>query len=72
MYKLIIAFLITTNIFSQEILSEKNRAEVVNSVLKDRLNNLLPDLMDQSDIDMWILISREYNEDPVLKTMFQR
>jgi Xaa-Pro aminopeptidase len=69
MYKLIIAFLITTNIFSQEILSEKNRAEVVNSVLKDRLNNLLPDLMDQSDIDMWILISREYNEDPVLKTM---
>ena len=69
MYKLIIAFLITTSIFSQEILSEKNRAEVVNSVLKDRLNNLLPDLMDQSDIDMWILISREYNEDPVLKTM---
>ena len=69
MYKLIIAFLITTNIFSQEILSEKNRAEVVNTVLKDRLNNLLPDLMDQSDIDMWILISREYNEDPVLKTM---
>ena len=69
MYKLIIAFLITVNIFSQEILSEKNRAEVVNSVLKDRLNNLLPDLMDQSDIDMWILISREYNEDPVLKTM---
>ena len=70
MYKLIIAFLITTNMFSQEILSEKNRAKVVNSVLKDRLNNLLPDLMDQSDIDMWILISREYNEDPVLKTMF--
>ena len=69
MNKLIIAFLITTNIFSQEILSEKNRAKVVNSVLKDRLNNLLPDLMDQSDIDMWILISREYNEDPVLKTM---
>ena len=69
MYKLIIAFLISVNLFSQEILSEKNRAEVVNSILKDRLNNLLPDLMDQSEIDMWILISREYNEDPVLKTM---
>ena len=25
--------------------------------------------MDKTDIDMWILISREYNEDPVLKTM---
>jgi len=69
MYKLIIAFLISINLFSQEILSEKNRAEVVNSILKDRLNNLLPDLMDESKIDMWILISREYNEDPVLKTM---
>ena len=69
MYKLIIAFLISINLFSQEILSEKNRAEVVNSILKDRLNNLLPDLMDESEIDMWILISREYNEDPVLKTM---
>jgi len=44
MYKLIIAFLISVNLFSQEILSEKNRAEVVNSILKDRLNNLLPDL----------------------------
>ena len=25
--------------------------------------------MDKTGIDMWILISREYNEDPVLKTM---
>ena len=69
MYKLIIALLITTNLSSQEILLEKDRAVVVNNILKDRLNNLLPELMDQSGIDMWVLISREYNEDPVLKTM---
>lgn len=69
MYKLIIALLITTNLSSQEILLEKDRAVVVNNILKDRLNNLLPKLMDQSGIDMWVLISREYNEDPVLKTM---
>jgi len=25
--------------------------------------------MDRTDIDMWIIISREYNEDPVMKTM---
>lgn len=25
--------------------------------------------MDDTGFDMWILISREYNEDPVLKTM---
>ena len=69
MYKLIIALLITTNLSSQEILLEKDRAVVVNNILKERLNNLLPELMDQSGIDMWVLISREYNEDPVLKTM---
>ena len=69
MYKLIITILITTNLFSQEILVQKDRANVINKVLEDRLNNLLPILMDQSGIDMWVLISREYNEDPVLKTM---
>ena len=69
MYKLIITILITTNLFSQEILVQKDRANIINKVLEDRLNNLLPILMDQSGIDMWVLISREYNEDPVLKTM---
>ena len=69
MHKLIITILITTNLFSQEILVQKDRANIINKVLEDRLNNLLPILMDQSGIDMWVLISREYNEDPVLKTM---
>lgn len=54
---------------AQQILPEKERAKVVDEILADRLNNLLPKLMDKSGIDMWILISREYNEDPVLKTM---
>ncbi|MFM2395323.1 MAG: hypothetical protein RLZZ546_3306, partial [Bacteroidota bacterium] len=26
-------------------------------------------MMKDSGIDMWVLISREYNEDPILKTM---
>lgn len=51
------------------ILSEQERAKVVNEVLEDRLDNLLPQLMRRSGIDMWIIISREYNEDPVMKTM---
>ncbi|MEP3210317.1 MAG: M24 family metallopeptidase [Maribacter sp.] len=54
--------------FSQ-ILPESARAKVVDEILADRFNNLLPKLMDNTDIDMWILISREYNEDPVLRTM---
>jgi Xaa-Pro aminopeptidase len=52
-----------------KILSERDRTDVINDVLNDRYNNLLPQLMRREGIDMWILISREYNEDPVMKTM---
>lgn len=51
------------------ILPEKERARVVDDLLAYRLDNLLPQLMQREGIDMWIIISREYNEDPVLKTM---
>ena len=65
----ILFLLITLQINAQQILPERQRAEVVDEILADRFNNLLPQLMDNSGIDMWVLISREYNEDPVLKTM---
>ncbi|MAT55566.1 MAG: Xaa-Pro aminopeptidase [Saprospirales bacterium] len=51
------------------ILPERERAIVVDNLLAYRLDSLLPKLMEREGIDMWILISREYNEDPVLKTM---
>ena len=60
--------LTTTTLSAQVILPEAERAELVNELLEERLDSLLPVLMDRSGIDMWILISREYNEDPVLKT----
>jgi Xaa-Pro aminopeptidase len=52
-----------------QILPERDRAELKDAILADRLDHLLPTLMDRSNIDMWVIISREYNEDPVLKTM---
>ena len=64
-----ILFLFVITIDAQQILPERKRAEVVDNILKDRFDNLLPSLMDNTGFDMWILISREYNEDPVLKTM---
>lgn len=51
------------------ILNERERSRVVDDILEDRFNNLLPQLMRREGIDLWVLISREYNEDPVLKTM---
>lgn len=51
------------------ILNERERGRVVDEILQDRFDNLLPVLMRKQGIDMWVVISREYNEDPVLKTM---
>jgi Xaa-Pro aminopeptidase len=54
---------------SAQVLSLREQARVMDELMGDRLNNLLPALMEKNKTDMWILISREYNEDPVLKTM---
>jgi Xaa-Pro aminopeptidase len=62
-------FFVSFTSFSQQILPERQRAEVIDKLLKERFEHLLPQLMDDTGFDMWILISREYNEDPVLKTM---
>ena len=65
-----IAFIvILTNGFSQQILSLREQATLTNEILADRFSNLLPSLMERENIDMWVIISREYNEDPILKTM---
>jgi len=51
------------------ILPLRERAELEDRVLRDRLNTLAPQLMRREGIDAWVIIAREYNEDPVLKTM---
>ena len=53
----------------QQVLSLKERAVIVDQIQKDRLDNLLPQLMDDNGIDLWVMITREYNEDPVVKTL---
>lgn len=61
--------LLVTAPMTAQILSERDRAILKNEILADRFNNLLPVLMDETGIDMWLVISREYNEDPVMRTM---
>ena len=71
MRKILILFtaLFITNINAQDILPLKERSAFINKLQKERLNKLLPQLMEKTDIDMWVLIAREYNEDPIIKTM---
>jgi hypothetical protein len=51
------------------ILPEKDRAKVMNEILEWRLEHIIPELMRREGIDMWLIICREYNEDPVYLTM---
>lgn len=51
------------------VLTQRQQAVVIDEILDDRLKNLLPSLMRREGFDMWLVISREYNEDPVIETM---
>lgn len=37
--------------------------------LVERLSTVVPMLMNRTGIDCWVLVAREYNEDPIVKTM---
>ncbi len=77
---LALLFLLTSISYSQDqgvaavkdihnILPEKERTRVMNEWLKWRLDNILPDLMRSEGIDMWLIINREWIEDPVFFTL---
>jgi Xaa-Pro aminopeptidase len=51
------------------ILTLRERAKLEDRWLKRRLETLVPALMREHGFDMWVLIAREYLEDPVLATM---
>lgn len=52
-----------------QILSLRERATIGDAWLRDRLDTVIPPLMQREGIDAWVLVAREYNEDPVLATM---
>jgi Xaa-Pro aminopeptidase len=51
------------------ILSLRDRARLQDKWLAERLDQLVPALMREQKIDMWVLVAREYLEDPVVATM---
>lgn len=70
-YVALVTLIMSVNAFAQpaEILSMRDRATLIDRLLEDKLKTKLPGLMRRESIDMWVLISREYNEDPILKTL---
>lgn len=51
------------------ILSLRERAEIENRILAERLDNIIPAIMREQGIDMWLLVAREYFEEPVVASM---
>ena len=52
-----------------KILSLKQQGELRDRWLQERFATVVPELMRREGIDMWVMITREYNEDAVVKTM---
>jgi len=51
------------------ILPPRARADLENRILRERLDTLIPQIMRAEGIDLWLLIAREYFEEPVVATM---
>jgi Xaa-Pro aminopeptidase len=51
------------------VLPLRDRARLEDRLLADRLDRIVPALMRENNVDMWVLIAREYVEDPVVMTM---
>lgn len=71
--KLLILIFFTSLTFTAQatpkILSLRIQANIIDRLLADKVKNTLPTLMRKNGIDMWIVMAREYNEDPVIRTM---
>ena len=51
------------------VLSQRQEDPLIRERLADRFDNLLPVLMRREGFDMWLVITREYNSDPVFGSM---
>jgi Xaa-Pro aminopeptidase len=54
---------------AQRVLTHREQAPLVKGWIQKRFDTLLPQLMFRTGIDMWIIVSREYNDDPVFRSM---
>jgi Xaa-Pro aminopeptidase len=54
---------------SHAVVPSRDRIAPENRMLVERLEKLLPKLMAETGIDMWLVLNREYAEDPVYFTL---
>src|SRR5688500_5185888 len=54
---------------TQRVLTHREQNELFTPWIKKRFDTLLGPIMTREGIDMWIIPTREYNEDPVFASM---
>ncbi len=54
---------------NNRVLTHREQAPLIRARVEQRFDELLPGLMRRAGIDMWIIVSREYNDDPVFRSM---
>lgn len=54
---------------AERVLTHREQNELVTPWIRARFDRVLPGLMERTGIDMWIIPTREYNEDPVFASM---
>jgi hypothetical protein len=60
---------LSADAYRDKMLSLRARADVRKDWLQQRLEEVAPELMKREGLDMWLVVAREYNEDPVIMTL---
>ncbi|MEQ9104499.1 MAG: M24 family metallopeptidase [Rhodothermales bacterium] len=51
------------------VLPMKDQAAAIDRMLEERMETVIPMIMRRAGVDVWIVAAREYNEDPVIRSM---
>ena len=51
------------------VLTHREEAPIIRARIAERFETVLPEIMRREGIDMWVMVSREYNDDPVFRSM---
>ena len=60
---------VSADAFRNKILSPRAIVDVRNAWLRQRLDEVLPEVMQRERLDLWIVAAREYNEDPAIMSL---
>ena len=68
---LVLLSIVSTPVQAQipPVKSHRAQADVMRGFLVQRFDRILPALMRRHGIDMWVIVTREYNDDPVFRSM---